>query len=573
MEYLHTYNFGNDGISADCLYRPASGISTENRRETLAYGFVTEENAGLDKSLTIPEINSGFLKNVRCSAKRITFPINTEHGVKTDYDGDGAVPLIFKADVPKEGNYLVKFRIYAEEDAEGLLFLGRRHLAMKHVFRAGETFYGSGTVNVCPIIPRTHTEPMDNRSIDAALIGKGLNLVSIGISEYDGCTVYIAGDSTVTDQSAEYPYDPALSYSGWGQMLSYYLADRAAVSNHAHSGLTTESMRNEGHYAILFDRIKAGDFCLFQFGHNDQKLEHLKAFEGYRDNLIRYIDEIRSKEAVPVIVSPLARNTWKSIGEYNDLLEEYARACEAVAKEKDVPYIDLHASSMGFVTGNGRETARRWYYPSDYTHTDDYGAYLYAGQVCSQLVENEVLPGLEKSCFDEWMPPEELPVIRFPEEEASGDGVNSDTGETERPGDVLTRAEAFEMVIKTAKFFATNVYNDMFDDIVGHETYAGIIQCAWQNGIIPETMIDKIPANATELRDTAAGSGGQGSEHSLIHPERPVKLSEFTEILKRGYLSRRPDVRIIDKLDLCGLSAEDTLTRAQAAYICGQVRV
>ena len=109
------------------------------------------------------------------------------------------------------------------------------------------------------------------------------------------------------------------------------------------------------------------------------------------------------------------------------------------------------------------------------------------------------------------------------------------------------------MVIATVKFFPTNVYNDMFVDVVGHEVYAGSIQCAWQNGIIPASML-----NDDERR---------------IYPDRPATLAEFTEILRLGYLSRRPAGRVIESLDTCGLAAGEVLTRKQAAYICGQVTV
>ncbi|MBP5331502.1 MAG: hypothetical protein J6Y89_06590, partial [Lachnospiraceae bacterium] len=376
-----------------------------------------------------------------------------------------------------------------------------------------------------------------------------------------------------------------------------------AVSNHAHSGLTTESMRSEGHYTILYDQIKKGDICLFQFGHNDQKLESLKAFEGYTANLKRYIDEIRAKEAIPVIISPLARNTWKGDGTYNDLLEEYARACETVARDNKVPYIDLHAFSMDFVTGNGRETARRWYYPSDYTHTNDYGAYLFAGYVYSELVRQGLMTGVsELPGIQEWLPPVELPVIRFPQEEGcdaaddknaannkSKDPVNSTDNdlfaELERPNDILTRAEAFEMVIKTVKFFPTNVYNDLFADVVGHETYAGIIECALQNGIIPESMIETVTVADTETAkaagkdETAAGtperigSAEAGDTPKYIHPEKQVMLREFLAVLRLGYLSRRPEGDVFTKLDTAGLKDEDVITRAQAADICRQIAV
>ena len=124
-----------------------------------------------------------------------------------------------------------------------------------------------------------------------------------------------------------------------------------------------------------------------------------------------------------MIVSPLARNTWKGDGSYNDLLEEYAKACRSIAEKENVPYIDLHAYSMDFVVKNGRETARRWYFPSDYTHTNDYGAYMYAGFVYSRMCELGLVPGIYASETEgsraedfesDWMPPEEPPVITLP---------------------------------------------------------------------------------------------------------------------------------------------------------------
>lgn len=189
-------------------------------------------------------------------------------------------------------------------------------------------------MNVCPIIPRTYTTPMEDLTLDVTVLGAGLHLTEIEVEACECRTLYIAGDSTVADQSADYPYLPGNSYSGWGQMIQAYLNPKMAVSNHSHSGLTTESFRSEGHYQILYDRIRKNDICLFQFGHNDQKLMHLMAEDGYRSNLIQYIQEIRSKGAVPVLVTPLARNSWKGKdNSYNDLLAPYANACIDIGKE------------------------------------------------------------------------------------------------------------------------------------------------------------------------------------------------------------------------------------------------
>ncbi len=81
----------------------------------------------------------------------------------------------------------------------------------------------------------------------------------------------------------------------------------------------------------------------------------------------------------------------------------------------------------------------------------------------------------------------------------------------------MDRASALDMVIKTARFFPTNVYNDMYTDVVGHEWYAGTVECAWQNGLIDPGMV----------------------ENDCFYPERPVTLEEFLVFAVNGYKSRK----------------------------------
>ena len=74
-----------------------------------------------------------------------------------------------------------------------------------------------------------------------------------------------------------------------------------------------------------------------------------------------------------------------------------------------------------------------------------------------------------------------------------------------------------DMIIKTARFFPTNVYNDMFKDVVGHEWYAGTVECAYQNGIIDGHLV----------------------EEQCFYPEREVTLEEFLVFAMNGYKSRK----------------------------------
>lgn len=380
------------------LYTPENGA-----------GYVTEENRNKQELLQIPEITSGFIP-----VKMLTVR---------------PIPVIYRADVPAQGNYLVK--IEAENDgSEAIIFLERRRLSYYGNFKGKKSF--TFAVNVCDVVPRDHTEVFEDKSLDMAWIGNGLKLLSAEILECNIPTIYIAGDSTVTDQPADYPYSPGTSYSGWGQMLSAFVNEGAAVSNHSHSGLTTETFRNEGHYGIVEKYIKSGDFLLMQFGHNDQKLAHLKEDTGYRENFRRYVAEARSHGAYPIIVTSLSRNTWFNSGEsYNDLLQAYAKECFRLGEELSVPVVDLHGFSMDLIIENGLEESKKFYYPGDLTHTNDYGAYLMASYVAAELAKigaahtddaYGIFAKLIKTDCPEWKINKELlikPVLKADEEVAA----------------------------------------------------------------------------------------------------------------------------------------------------------
>lgn len=548
---------GEGCVPAACLYEPE--INTR--------GFLTEKNRTQYPQLGISELNSGFDAVYWAKGSLSTEICEDEQGCYVRWDGEGELPLTFVCKIPSEGNYWVDVTLFAEKDTQALVFLGRRRLATRLFLRAGETVSRSFVTNICPIIPRTFEQPMEDRTLDVTVVGAGVHLCEINTESWQGPTLYIAGDSTVTDQSADYPYLPGSSYCGWGQMLSAYLGEHMAVSNHSHSGLTTESFRSEGHYEIMYERVRAGDLCLIQFGHNDQKLMHLLAEGGYRENLIRYIKELRGKQAIPVLVTPLARNSWRGgDGAYNDLLEDYARVCHEVGEEKGVPVLDLHEKSMDFVKTQGREAAKRFFFPSDYTHSNDYGAYLFAGYIYEELCEKGVFTqaGIdltEGKKPDAWMPPAVLPVLTVPQEFAHMENPADEHlfEDLERPDKVLTRAGALELIITAMHFFPTNVYNDMFTDVIGHETYAGTVECAWQNGLISETLIE---------------------QHTL-QPLKEVDGGTFVHMLLNGYATRKDlpegadDLEMAKKLGIVtdAFDVHTVMTRGEAAAMCRKLKI
>ena len=523
-------------VSATDLYQPGKG-----------YGFITEKNRREQELLKISELNSGFDTFYWYQDMDLTYPEDDISGCFLDSDkmvreleeeageefaGEHRrVPLIFKVDVPRQGNYKVTITIRTREPMKDvLIFAGRRHLEFFGDIPGNTEFTHTMMVNVCDSVPRGQTRIYTDKSLDITVVANQPRISSISIAETVCPVIYIAGDSTVTDQSADYPYAPGTSYSGWGQMLSAYLDENIAVSNHAHSGLTTDSFRKEGHYAVIDQYSKPGDFFFCQFGHNDQKLQELKAEGGYRTNLLRYIGECREKGTYPVLVTPIARNSWKgNDGSYNDLLWEYAETCREIGRIAEVPVLDLHQLSKDFIIDKGLEASKAYFFPNDFTHSNDYGAYYMAGLVAKEIVRvcgNHEEPGYRflAKCvtegFGQWNPAE---VIAVPVKPKKFEAMINPWGETELLSDIkdldapLDRVTALDMIIKTARFFPINVYNDMFTDVVGHEWYAGTVECAYQNGIIDEHLVD----------------------NHCFCPEKELTLEEFLVFAVNGYKSRK----------------------------------
>jgi len=539
--FYRKFRFDQDSDTADVTH-VASGDFYQGGK---GFGFVVEKNRREEAFLQIPELNSAFdtvywyqntdLSYIEEDSTGCFLDSNRELERLEEQTGEKIegehrrIPLSFKMDVPRQGNYRVTIVIRAEEPMRDvLIFTGRRRLGYRGDVEG--VFQCSCMVNVCDFIPRGHTRCYEDKTLDITVVADRPKLSEIIVEEVSCPTVYIAGDSTVTDQKADYPYAPGTSYSGWGQMISGYWKDSLAVSNHSHSGLTTASFRKGGHYAILEKYARAGDFCFFQFGHNDQKQESLKAGGGYRDNLLRYVGECREKGIFPLVVTPIARNTWKgNDGTYNDLLAEYADTCLKIGEQENVPVIDLHGRSMEFIVKNGLEASRSYFFPGDYTHSNDYGAYYMAGLVAQEIVrvcgkreepEYRFLAECITDGFGPWEPavkivPMTKPVI-FESVADPEQGAELLAG-VDRLSEPADRVSVLDMLIKTAKFIPVNVYNDMFTDVEGHEWYAGTVECAYQNGMIDEGLV----------------------EEQKFFPLRNVTLEEFLVFAVNGYKSRR----------------------------------
>lgn len=170
-------------------------------------------------------------------------------------------------------------------------------------------------------------------------------------------TVYLIGDSTCANKQ-----ENKRPETGWGEMFQQHFKDgKVKIDNRALNGRSSRSFRDEGHWQKVLDVLKKGDYVFIQFGHNDQKegTERFAAPADYGKNLTRYIEEIRSKKAIPVLLTPVMRRRFNETGEFYDTHGEYPVVARTVAKDLKVALIDMHSGSETVIKRYGPEESKK----------------------------------------------------------------------------------------------------------------------------------------------------------------------------------------------------------------------
>ena len=203
-------------------------------------------------------------------------------------------------------------------------------------------------------------------------------------------TVFLAGDSTMAHKQ-----ENKRPETGWGEQLQkHFDISRVRVDNHAQNGRSTKSFIAEGRWQALIDKVKAGDYVLIQFGHNDQpkeKATHTPP-DDYRRNLERFVDEVRARKATPVLLTPVVRRRFDEKGVFYDTHAEYPDIVRGVAAGRKAALIDMQRESEKVLVKYGPENSRKLFlqlkagenpnYPQgveDNTHFSPLGADVMAG--------------------------------------------------------------------------------------------------------------------------------------------------------------------------------------------------
>lgn len=212
--------------------------------------------------------------------------------------------------------------------------------------------------------------------------------------------IFVIGDSTASN----YGKDVA-PRMGWGQTFDQLVKDttQTKVVNLAQSGRSSRSFITEGWFKVLSDNLKAGDYVLVQWGHNDEKCDTTGSLDwvnrctypnsatgtpqiaktsdklpegvtatdlSFQKSLEKYVALAKSKGASIVLITPVTRIvqdtsvTTHNEGKFpiaksthittkGDFPGNYSQTVIDTGKTNSVPVVDLDAKSIAFMNTVG----------------------------------------------------------------------------------------------------------------------------------------------------------------------------------------------------------------------------
>ncbi|MVN77392.1 GntR family transcriptional regulator [Hymenobacter sp. HMF4947] len=208
--------------------------------------------------------------------------------------------------------------------------------------------------------------------------------------------LYLIGDSTMANKiRATFPE------TGWGMPLGTFFDTTVVVDNRAQNGRSTRTFLAENRWQPVAEALQPGDYVFIQFGHNDESQNYPDRYttpEDYRKNLIKFVTETRSKQAIPILLTPVTRRYFDKDGRIKETHVLYSAATTAVAKDYKVTLVDMDKLSRELLQKFGDENSKLLFmelapgdhpnYPlgrHDNTHFNELGARKMAQLVVADL--------------------------------------------------------------------------------------------------------------------------------------------------------------------------------------------
>ncbi len=237
--------------------------------------------------------------------------------------------------------------------------------------------------------------------------------------------VYLVSDSTVqTYEPIFYPQ------TGWGEVFcrffgtlteekececSYpqartYVTEELIIENRSIGGRSSRSFYEEGKWDEVLEQICPGDYVFVQWGHNDNTAVRPNRYvpsDQFEEWMQFYVDGTKQRGGICVLVTPVARYHYEkdSDGKVHFIsdFEGYRQVMLKMAKEQNLPLIDLTQRSLALCDQAGEEGAAAFFLRlqpgetdghykegvSDSTHLQRYGALKFAQCVAEGILESD----------------------------------------------------------------------------------------------------------------------------------------------------------------------------------------
>jgi lysophospholipase L1-like esterase len=226
-------------------------------------------------------------------------------------------------------------------------------------------------------------------------------LTAFALPKQKKIKLFIIGDSTAANKLPK-----AFPETGWGMKFQQFFdSNYVVVDNRALNGRSTLSFRNEGRWQPIYDSLQPGDYVFIEFGHNDEKVDKPTTGVNHADfkaNLVRYVLETRSHKGIPVLLTSIARRSFKE-GVLENTHKGYNEVVKQVADSLKVPLIDMEQKTMALLTSMGEQGSIQLFnqldsgvnvnYPKgvkDNTHLSPVGAEKVAGLAAEGVKEQKL---------------------------------------------------------------------------------------------------------------------------------------------------------------------------------------
>ncbi|MBF6627418.1 MAG: rhamnogalacturonan acetylesterase [Proteiniphilum sp.] len=205
------------------------------------------------------------------------------------------------------------------------------------------------------------------------LILISLLILSLSGMEREQVKILMAGDSTMADKplfksgsdtiTGEL-FEEVNRERGWGQLLPELISDKGQVISYARNGRSTRTFIEEGLWTELIENSSPGDIVVIQFGHNDEVITK-KSYTNpvqFRLNFVAFVNEVKARGAHPVLCTSVARRKFDENGKLVPTHGDYPDIIRSVARQENVPLIDLEKITSAWLQQAGVEGSKAFFH-------------------------------------------------------------------------------------------------------------------------------------------------------------------------------------------------------------------